>query len=125
MSEENQDKGFSSETENFVIPPVEEEKKGIDQRHFAWVYLIATIGIIVIAFRYFNADTGPDYGAVIRIVASSMQGVALWLVTALGFAAALNGLKCNLYEEIVDQHNMAIAVLLGFAWLSLALIIHG
>lgn len=98
---------------------------GINHSHFAILYVILTVAVVGLVFKFFNPETGPAYGSAIRIGASSMQTVALWFVSALGFTAALNGLNCNVYKEIVDEHNTALAILVGFGWLAIAIAIHG
>ena len=101
------------------------EGKGVNQLHFAVFYTVLTVALIAVCFKYFDPSDGPAYGASLRISAVSMQSIVLWFISALGFTAALNGLKCDLYKEIIEQNNTAVALLVGFAWLSLAIVIHG
>jgi hypothetical protein len=105
--------------------PSEEKKQQpfINHNTFALAFVIITVVYITLVFKYFNPTTGPEYGTALRISASSMQSTALWFISALGFVITLNGLKFDVYKEIVDEHNIALALLVGFAWLALALVI--
>jgi hypothetical protein len=126
---ENETSGQGTETEDTATTNTSGNGKpkgqGVNQLHFAVFYTVLTIALIAICFKYFDPSNGPAYGASLRISAVSMQSIVLWFISALGFTAALNGLKCDLYKEINEENNVAVALLVGFAWLALAIVIHG
>lgn len=125
MSVEDKSKnGGTSDTPNSPTETTEKET-GFNQGHFAIIYGLITIVLIVVAFKYFDPESGSKFGSAFRISVLGMQSVGLWLLTAVGFAAALNGLNCNVYREIIKEHNIALALLIGLAWLSMAIVIHG
>ena len=89
--EENQNQVETPEVVEPEFKPIDRKApKEYNQAHFAILYTIVTVALIVFVFKYFNPESGPAYGSAIRIGAVSMQSVALWFISALGFTAALN-----------------------------------
>jgi hypothetical protein len=87
----------------------------INQNHFTLVYIIITLGLI------FAANNVP-YPA-LRIFSSALNSIALWLGTMLGLVYFFNGTGCDVHKEIVDEHNVALGILIGLYGLAIAIAI--
>lgn len=109
------------------VEEVEETVKKFvfNQNHFAVVLAVLTSGIVYLVSTYMSPETSGIGGAAVRISTASLQNTALWLLLVISFVEFLNGLKCNIYKEIIEEHNVALSILVGFAMISIAYCIIG
>jgi hypothetical protein len=87
----------------------------VNQNHFVVGYILVTLGLV-----YF-ANTVP-YPA-LRIFSSALNSIALWLGTMIGLVYFFNGTGCDVHKEIVDEHNVALGILIGLYGLAIAIAI--
>lgn len=90
---------------------------GWNEKHFTLLYAVITIGVVYLASIL-------PYPA-LRIFGSSAQSVALWLASNIGLIYFLNGVGCDVHEEITKQHNTALGIMIGMYGIALAIVIHG
>jgi hypothetical protein len=88
---------------------------GLNQNHFIAAYIIVTLGLV------YAANNVP-YPA-LRIFSSAANSIALWLGTMLGLVYFFNGTGCDVHKEIVDEHNIALGILIGLYGLAIAIAI--
>ena len=94
-------------------------------KHFTVIYVVVAIALVAASFRFFNPETGPAYGAAIRISAVGVQSVAVWLVSFFGFVYGLNHMDYDVYKEIVKDQNTALSILIAGAGIAMAICLHG
>jgi hypothetical protein len=92
-------------------------KKGWNEIHFALIYMVFALAGVCAATYY---DISP-----LNIMSSSANGVTIWLISMIGLMTFLNGLKCNVVNEIVTKQNKALAILVGLFGVGVAIVIHG
>ena len=85
--------------------------------HFAIIYMVIAIIGVFVATRY-----DVSY---INIASSSINGVALWLFSMIGLAITLNGLKCNVWHQVIEEGNTGLGTMIGLFGVALAIVIHG
>lgn len=92
-------------------------KTGFNQNHFAIIYMmIALAGVY--AATYFDFST-------LNIASSSINGVALWLGSMLGLVVTMNGLNCDVWEEVIKHKNTGLGIMVGLFGVAVAIVIHG
>lgn len=115
-----------SENENNQCEAVKTSKKfEFNQIHFTILVAVITVVLVYYVCNNLAPESSGLGGAAVRISSSSLQNCALWLVMTVSFIEFLNGLKCNVYHEIINEHNTSLANLVGFAMLSMAYCIVG
>jgi len=101
-----------------------EKKTGLTEKSFLIICSVATIVLLYLATNYFYPETQNPYGAPVRITASGVHTFTMWAILSLAFTYFLKGLKYDLLDQVFNQKNTAAAILLGFAWLSIAISMH-
>jgi hypothetical protein len=89
----------------------------LNENFFTLIYVLLTIGVAYLAM---TLPISP-----LRILSSSANSVALYLVSLIGFIFYLYNTGRNVMEEIFDEHNIALAQFLGLFAVGLAIVIHG
>jgi hypothetical protein len=89
----------------------------MNEKHYTILYAVVSFAIVYLA----SILGFPP----LRIFSSSMQSVALWLVTMVGLVYFLNGVGYDVHKEIAIEHNTGMALLVGLYGIAIAIVIHG
>lgn len=80
-------------------------------------YFIAAFAALTVVLAYYASQLSVQN---LEIVANKFISGSLTLAVPSLFIHYLRGTKYDVYEEIFDHKNIAAAILLGFAWLAVA-----
>jgi hypothetical protein len=89
----------------------------MNEKHFSVIYTLITVGVVYLASKFGIPA--------LRIFSSSMQSVALWLLSNIGLVVFLNGLGCDVHREITEDGNVALGLMVGLYSVGIAIVIHG
>jgi len=90
--------------------------KGMNQKHFTVLVILLAIGASVLVIL--NGFASPSNMA--AMITAQINAVALFLASVFGLIFFFLGLKVNVYKEIVEEHNMSLALLLASIILGIA-----
>jgi len=82
---------------------------GFTQTHFT--ILAVALAVAVSGLILFNGFATIENMA--SLIASQINGLAMFFATFFGLCFVLMGLKVNVYRELVDEHNIALAIFLA------------
>ena len=87
--------------------------KGFNQYHFSILILLIAIGITsLVIFNGYASSAN-----LVATIAAQINGIALFFISFFGCCLVLMGFKVSVYTELVDEHNIALAIfLLGIAY---------
>jgi hypothetical protein len=89
----------------------------MNEKHYSILYALITVVVV------FFASTLQI--PALRIFSSSMQSVALWLLTNVLLMVCLYGVKFDVLKEIIEEKNAALAQVIGLFAVATAIVIHG
>jgi len=82
---------------------------------FNFIYLAISAILVYISFVY-----GISY---LQIISIALVKVGIYTFTSTWLVRFLNGLNCNIYEEIFEKQNIAAALLVSGLLLGLSIVI--
>ena len=85
---------------------------------FTQVHLTILLAVIAVASTAFIIVQGfVSKDSFSSTLVAQINGIVLFLASFFGTCAALMGAKVNIYKELVEEHNVALAIfLLGIAY---------
>jgi hypothetical protein len=89
--------------------------KSLGDNTFNFIYLAVSIALVYLSFTY-----EINY---LQIISIALVKVGIFTLTSTWMIRFLNGLDCNIYKEIFEEHNTAASILVAGLLIGLAIVI--
>jgi hypothetical protein len=94
---------------------MKERLESLGDNTFNIIYLILSFALAYLAFAYEISF--------LQIISIALVKVGIFTMTGTWFIRFLNGLKCNIYQKIFEENNIASSIFVAGMLIGLAIVI--